>query len=123
MANTTLRFDPSVVLDLQIRISRNGAGVLKFVDSNGDPVDMYETEWELLLKKVAGGPNVFRLTTGAGDITVQGADDDEVRIAITYLVSTIPSATYFYEIYRPDLKKTWFTGSAIVTNGIYEPPA
>lgn len=121
MANTTLRFEPAIVLDIQIRIARNGAGVLRFKDSAGDPVDMYETEWELLLKQQPGAPNVVRLTSAAGDITIGGSDDDEVRIAITPTVSNIAPRTYYYELYRPDLGKTWFVGNAVVTNGIYVP--
>lgn len=123
MANTTLRFDPSIVLDIQLRISRDGAGVIEFYDEAGDPVDMYETEWELLLKKQAGATNTIRLTSAAGDIVVTGTNDEKVRIVVTAAVTAIPSYNYYYELYRPDLKKTWFTGTAIVVNGVYEPPS
>lgn len=124
MANTLLRFDPSVVLDIQLRISRDGAGVIEFYDEAGDPVDMYETEWELLLKKQAGvTANLIRLTTSAGDLTITGTDDEKLRIAVTQAVTAIPSSSYYYELYRPDLKKTWFTGTAIVVNGVFMPPA
>lgn len=120
MANTTARFDPSIVVDTQFRVARNGAIIFEFYDSDGNPEDMYESEWEFILKKQANSPtNVLRLTTGAGNILVQGNNDEKVVINITYAESNIPSFNYYYEIYRPDLKKTWFTGTCFVSNGQY----
>ena len=119
MANTTARFDPSIVIDAQLRVARDGSIIFEFYDEAGDAVDMYETQWEFLLKKQAGSPNVLRLTTGLGDITVIGDSDEQVKIAIDATESNIPTGSYYYEIYRPDLKKTWFTGTCFVSNGIF----
>lgn len=120
MANTTARFDPSIVVDVQFRVARDGTIVFEFYDSDGNPEDMYESEWEFILKKQAGAPtNVLRLTTGAGNISVSGDSDEKVTITLTAALSNIPAYNYYYEIYRPDLRKTWFTGTCFASNGQY----
>jgi len=120
MANTTARFDPSIVVDVQFRVARDGSIVFEFYDSDGNAEDMYETEWEFILKKQAGvTANVLRLTTGLGNISVSGDNDEKVTITLTAALSNIPAFNYYYELYRPDLKKTWFTGTCFVSNGAY----
>lgn len=110
----TVRFDPAVVVNIQLRVDRNGSAIFRFVDTDGNPVDMTGTEWTMFLKTHQDSDdNVIELSIGDG-LTISG---NEITVSVTDELMRIKPKVYYYELYNVDEKRTWLNGDADVING------
>ncbi len=116
MAKQILRFDPSKVLDIQIRVQRDGEGFFEFVDVNGDPISQAGKSYKLFIRRKSGGAAVITLQTTDGSIEI---NSNELKAKMTVELSNITSGTYFYELYDVDVKKTYLVGNCYIENGIF----
>lgn len=118
MSRVVARFDPAVILDLQLRVERDGVVPFEYVNSAGDPLDQTGNTFEMVLRKKAGGDPVITLSTVSGEITIA---NHLVTVEIDQSLSNIRPDQYFWEmiVTRSSKKKNDFTGVAYVVNDSY----
>lgn len=106
--------DPAQPLRFVIRVNRVNEFVFSFIQDSL-PWQIGYNEFEFLVKRYAGErSNLLRLTIGDG-LTVDGGDLSGV---ITETQSNITEGLYYWELYRPDIKKTWVSGELVAINGV-----
>jgi len=113
MAKQIVRFDPSKVLDIQIRVQRDGEAFFRFYDVNGDPISQTGKSYKLFIRRQAGGAAVITLQTTDSSIIIT---DNELKALMTVELSNISPGRYFYELYDVTLKKTYLTGICYIVN-------
>jgi hypothetical protein len=118
MVRETVRLEPSIILDIQLRVGSNNEAVFAFFNAGGTPFDLTGTEWEMLFKSQPGNTNAFIITIGDG-LEIGGDDDNELSVTILDDTQSIRPNVYYYQLNRTDLQKTWFNGNAEIVNGKY----
>lgn len=110
-------FDPARRLDIYLRIRRENDKTFRFYNRDGTDYDLTDKEFELLIKTNSGEiNNVIRLTDGSGLTKVSNS----LTAQITSVQARINEGQYYWELYRPDLEKTWLSGYAYFTNRPYD---
>lgn len=111
-------FDPASPLLLYFRCARSGTLDFVFLDENGNPYSLIYDDVEFHLYKNEGDKKpVFSLVMGSG---ISIVSTGRVRATVTQAITNINEGQYYYELYRPDLGKTWFADYAIFHNGRFD---
>lgn len=111
-------FDNSQPLLLYFRCARNGTLDFVFTDSNGNAYSLIYEDVEFHVYKNEGDKKpVFSLTAGSG---ISFPSTGRVRTTVTIAQTNINEGQYYYELYRPDLGKTWLADYAIFHNGRFD---
>lgn len=111
-------FDPSNPLVLYFRCARNGTLDFVFLDSNGNPYSLIYDDVELHVYQSEGDKKpVFSLVMGSG---ISVVSTGRIRATVTAAITNINEGQYYYELYRPDLGKTWLADYAIFHNGRFD---
>jgi hypothetical protein len=111
-------FDPANPLVLYFRIARNGTLDFVFLDANGNPYSLIYDDVELHVYQNEGDKKpVFSLVMGSGMSVVSTG---RIRATVTAAITNINEGQYYYELYRPDLGKTWLADYAIFHNGRFD---
>src|SRR6478752_2381514 len=107
-------FDPTKELRLYFRCIRAGSKNFVFVRSDGSSYSFVYLEFELNIYLTEGDKKkIISLSFGSGLSVV----DNTVTATITSDISNINEGKYYWELYRPDIEKTWLAGDAIFHNG------
>ena len=101
MAKQIARLDPSKILDIQIRVQRDGEVFFRFYDVNRDPISQTGKSYKLFIRKQAGGEAVITLQTTDGSLLIT---DNELKALMTVELSNVTAGRYFYELYDVTLK-------------------
>lgn len=111
-------FDPAQPLLLYFRCARNGTIDFIFTDSNSNPYSLIYEDIEFHVYQNEGDKKpVFSLTPGNG---LSFPSTGTVRASVTIAQTNINEGQYYYELYRPDLGKTWIADYAIFHNGRFD---
>lgn len=111
-------FDPAKRIDIYFRCNRNGSIDFIFQYSNESPYSMIYEDIEFNLYGSEGEKKkILNLTHGNG---VSFPAGNRARVTVTDTNTNINEGQYYYELYRPNLGKTWVTGYAYCHNGIYD---
>lgn len=111
-------FDPAKELTLYFRVARNGSLTFSFVDSDGNAYSLIYDDFELNIYKNQGDKKkLISLIVGSG---ISFPTASSLTVSITESQSNINEGEYYYELYRPDIGKTWLTGDAIFHNGKFD---
>lgn len=111
-------FDPASPLLIYFRCARNGTLDFVFLDENGNPYSLIYDDVEFHLYEHEGDKiPIFSLIMGSG-ITI--VSTGRVRATVTQALTNINEGQYYYELYRPDLGKTWIADYAIFHNGRFD---
>lgn len=111
-------YDPSQPLKLYFRCARNGTLDFVFVDSSGNPYSLIYEDVEFHVYKNEGDKKpVFSLTPGDG---ISFPSTGRIRTTVTIAKTNINEGQYYFELYRPDLGKTWVADYAIFHNGRFD---
>ena len=110
-------FDPSRRLDLYFRIRRNGSKAFVFTYQDEDPVSLTYFEFEFIIKDSPGSrADILRLDLSSGlSIT-----DNSLIVSITDEDSNVNEGEYYWELYRPDIGKTYLSGKAFFHFGAFD---
>jgi len=113
-------FDKSKELTLYARINEDGVSiVLTFMDGE-DPYPINGKQWELPVKQTPGSKeNVFKLTEGNG-LTVQGTDNNQLKIDLDEENATQRPVTYFWKLFSVTENKSTLNGSFIFHDGRFD---
>lgn len=114
-------FDKSRTLPLYARIGEAGVPkILTFNNANGTPHDISSLNFQIPVKKRAGyRENLFILTIGDG-LTVEGADNNKLRIEITAEQATQQNDSVFWTLYAEAEDHTWLNGFLRFHNGEFD---
>lgn len=111
-------FDPAQPLTLYMRCARNGTLDFVFLDSNGDPYSLIYDDVEFHVYEHEGDKKpIFSRTVGNG-ITMPSTG--RVRVTVTDSITNINEGQKYYELYRPDLGKTWLADYVYFHNGRFD---
>lgn len=111
-------FDPASPLVIYFRCARNGSLDFVFLDENGNPYSLIYDDVEFHLYEHEGDKiPVFSLVIGSG---ISIVSTGRVRATVTQAITNINEGQYYYELYRPDLGKTWIADYAIFHNGRFD---
>lgn len=108
---TEIFLDKSRFVRLRARINEASVPrVLVFQDVDGDPVDITDYDFELIVfKRVNSLTKLFTLTIGDG-LTVQGVSTNELLIEISAARAAQTADTYFWRLRSADEDHTWLNG-------------
>lgn len=111
-------FDPASPLLIYFRCARNGTLDFVFLDENGNPYSLIYDDVEFNLYEHEGDKiPIFSLIMGSG---ISIVSTGRVRATVTQALTNINEGQYYYELYRPDLGKTWIADYAIFHNGRFD---
>lgn len=111
MAKAT--FDPARELTLYFRCNRTGSKDFVFVYSDGSSYSLIYEDIEFNIYENEGDKiKLLQLSTAFAANTVTAS--------ITNSQSNINEGEYYFEMYRPNIDKTWVTGYAIFHNGKFD---
>lgn len=111
-------FDPASPLLIYFRCARNGSLDFVFLDENGNPYSLIYDDVEFNLYEHEGDKiPIFSLVIGSG---ISIVSTGRVRATVTKALTNINEGQYYYELYRPDLGKTWIADYAIFHNGRFD---
>ena len=94
---------------------------LKFTDENGDPFDITDLDFELIVKRAPNAKNdLFTLSIGDG-LTVQGSDSDQLEITVSNARALGRLAeSNFYQLRSVTEDHTWLSGLFKWHNGDFD---
>jgi len=114
-------FDKSRNLQLYARIGETGVPiVLEFLNSDGTNHDITSYDFKLRVKaRPFSTENFFELGIGTG-LTVLGADNQKLSIALTSVQADTKPDTNFWYLYSENQDHTWLNGPFIFHNGEFD---
>lgn len=111
-------FDPARNLTLYFRCNRSGSKNFVFVRSSGMAYSfIYTDDIELNIYKNEGDKKKLISLTYISGLTL---NVNRLTASITSALSNINEGTYYWELYRTDLDKTWLCGDAVFHNGKFD---
>lgn len=115
--NRQATFDPAKDLTLYFRCNRAGSKVFTFVRSDASAYSFVYLELQLNIFNYHGEKSpIISLEFGSG----LSVTNNQVTASITKALSNINEGEYYFELYRPDIEKTWICGDAIFHNGKFD---
>lgn len=111
-------FDPAKPLTLYLRCARNGTLDFIFSDSSSNPYSLIYEDVELHFYEHEGDKKPFLSLTPGNGISL--VSTGRIRATVTASQTNINEGQKYYELYRPDLGKTWFADYAIFHNGRFD---
>lgn len=111
-------FDPARELTLYFRCNRNGSldFIFQYEDETAYSLIYEDIEFNLYQNQ-GDKKKVLNLTSGSG---VSFPNTGTARVTLTASQTNINEGEYYFELYRPDLGKTWLCGNAIAHNGKFD---
>lgn len=111
-------FDPAQPLQLYFRCARNGTIDFVFTDANGNPYSLIYEDVEFHVYENEGDKKpIFSLTAGNG---ISFPSTGRIRASVTIAQTNINEGQKYFELYRPNLGKTWLADYAIFHNGRFD---
>ena len=110
-------FDPSRLLDLFARVSRDGSIVINFTDSVSLPYDISSDEFEFFVKEKDQATSKKIQLTEADGIVNSGTS---LEITLTQTDTTLRENIYYYELLNLTRNKTWLCGNFTLHNGKFD---
>lgn len=113
--------DKSKAIRLRARVKESSVSkVMIFNDESGNPVDIRDFDFELIVYKSVGSTlKFFTLTIGDG-LSVQGDDNNQLVVEISATRARQKADTYFFRLYSVSEDHTWLNGPFQFHNGEFD---